>query len=118
MTKAFAPESLIGLAMRSLRRDVLQALPPDQQTACAEAIRLLEIAQRQITDPGDEALWRLLDRIYDDGEGSAAELARDIRSGKVTDKTTPGLRDALKKAMIAELKVRHPAFLHSRGVKT
>jgi hypothetical protein len=118
MTRAFAPDSLVGLVARSLRRDMLPALPPDKQAQCADAIKLLEIAQRQIADPGDEALWKLLDRVYDDGEGSPAELARDIRSGKVDDKATAGLREALKKAAIAEVKVRHPAFLVSRGVKT
>jgi hypothetical protein len=117
MNKVYAPESLIALAASVLRDDVVAELAPETRQRCLDVIKALEIAGRQVADAGDESLWKLLDRVYDDGEGSAAQLARDIRAGAVNDKETEGLRDALRRIVIAELKVRNPAMLSSRGVK-
>lgn len=117
MNKVYAPESLIALAAAVLRDDVIADLAPEKRQRCLDAISALEIAGRQVADAGDENLWKLLDRVYDDGEGSAAQLGRDIRAGAVNDKETQGLREALRRIVVAELKVRNPAFLVSRGVK-
>jgi Domain of unknown function (DUF6285) len=118
MNKVYAPESLIALAAAVLRDDVLADFAPEKRQRCLDVTKLLEIAGRQVADAGDESLWKLLDRVYDDGEGSAAQLGRDIRAGAVNDTETQGLRDALKRIVIAELKVRNPAFLASRNVKS
>jgi hypothetical protein len=42
-------------------------------------------------------------------------LAADIRSGKVSAKTHPDLPDKLRALVVADLKVRNPRFLKSRG---
>lgn len=117
MNKVYAPKSLIALATAVLRDDVLADLAPEKRRRCLDVIAALEIAGRQVADAGDESLWKLLDQVYDDGEGSAAQLARDIRAGAVNDRETQGLREALKRIVVAEVKVRNPAFLTSRGIK-
>ena len=115
--KKFTPETLLALATESLKADLLPSLPADKRYAAAMIINALDIARRGITTTDDAPLFALLDTVYDDGDGTSADLARDIRSGKVSEATHPGLGLKLRALVVAELKVRNPRFLRSRGLK-
>src|SRR5262245_41773486 len=115
--KPIAAETLIELAAATLRADLVPALPADKRYTAAMIASALEIARREILNSGETAQWDLLDSVYQDGEGSLQRLAADIRAGKVSDKTHPGLPAKLRALVIAELEIRNPRFLESRGIK-
>ena len=109
--------ALIGLSIDTLRAELQEALPPEKRYAAAMIANALEIARREFADEAREAAtWALLDKAYEEGEGSLAALARDIRSGEIDDDAVAGLRGLLRNLLIAELKVANPRFLASRGV--
>lgn len=109
--------ALIGLSIDTLRAELQEALPPEKRYAAAMIANALEIARREFADEAREAAtWALLDKAYEEGEGSLAALARDIRSGEIDDDAVAGLRALLRNLLIAELKVANPRFLASRGV--
>lgn len=116
-TKKFTPETLLALATETLKAELLPALPADKRYAAAMVINALDIARRGITTTDEAPLFAILDTVYDDGDGNPTDLARDIRAGTVTEATHPGLGLKLRALVIAELKVRNPRFLRSRGVK-
>jgi hypothetical protein len=113
--KRIAAETLIELAIDTLRRELQPSVPADKRYTAAMVANALEIARREILADAESAQWELLDAIYDDGEGTLQQLAADIRSGKVSAKTHPDLPDKLRALVVAELKVRNPRFLTSRG---
>jgi hypothetical protein len=113
--KRIAAETLIELAIDTLRRELQPSVPADKRYTAAMVANALEIARREILADAESAQWDLLDAIYDDGEGTLQQLAADIRSGKVSAKTHPDLPDKLRALVVAELKVRNPRFLTSRG---
>ena len=115
--KRLSADTLIEIAIETLRRDILADASPEKRYAGAMMASALEIARREIISDGDSPQWELLDKLYDDGEGSLEQLARDIRAGKVDDKVLPDLPELLRKLVIAELKIANPRFLESRGVK-
>ena len=110
-------DTLLALAAATLEADILPTLPHAQRYAGAMVLRALAIARRMQADDGEEARWALLDEAYDDGEGSLAQLARDIRSGEVDEAAVPGLRAKLRRVVTAELKVRNPDQLIARGAR-
>ncbi len=110
-------ETLIALAADTLKSEIVPGLAPEQRYAAAMIVRALDVARREITTADDAALWAILDQVYDDGDGNARRLAADVRSGKVNEVTHPGLAQKLRATLIAELKVRNPRFLRSRGLK-
>ena len=114
--RRISAETLIESAIRTLRSEIQPALGPEQRYALAMIAGALEIARRDILTDGDSALWELLDTVYPDGDGTAERLAADIRAGEVNDKAPPDLRGQLKAAVVAELRVRNPKFLKSRGI--
>ncbi len=111
-------DALIDLVIETLKGEISPDLPADKRYTVAMMTSALEIARREIALEPESAQWELLDPIYDDGEGSMRQLALDLRSGKVDggDDATE-LRSGLRKLLIAELRVRNPGFLKSRGVK-
>lgn len=117
MTDKITGDRLLSFAQIAFDAEITSALPPEKRYLAAMIARAMTIAAREIRDPGDDSVWTLLDRVYDDGEGNLADLARDIRSGKVSEAGQPGLRAALKRIVIGEVKVRNPDFLASRGIK-
>ncbi|HRD75729.1 MAG TPA: DUF6285 domain-containing protein [Hyphomicrobiaceae bacterium] len=116
-TKRIAPEDLIALASEMLRDEIVPVLPAGQRYAAAMIANALEIARRGITGDTESAAWALLDQIYDEGEGTLDQLARDIRSGEIDTDTNPDLAARLKAIVQAELRVTNPRFLASRGVR-
>ncbi len=114
--KRLSADTLIDLAIETLRRDILADASPDKRYAGAMIANALEIARREITTDGDSAQWALLDVIYDDGEGSLEQLAADIRSGRL-DGAKLDLAEKLRQLVIAELKICNPRFLDSRLAK-
>jgi hypothetical protein len=76
----------------------------------------LEIARRALAEEVEAAEWALLDDLYEEGEGSTTQLARDIRAGTLPEGKARGLAAALRTLLIAELRVRNPRFLASRDV--
>jgi hypothetical protein len=90
--KKFTPETLLALATETLKAELLPALPADKRYAAAMVINALDIARRGITTTDDAPLFALLDTVYDDGDGTPADLSRDIRAGVVTEATYPGGR--------------------------
>ncbi len=114
--KRIGADALIGLAIDTLRAELAESLPPEKRYAAAMIANALEIARREIADEGREAAtWALLDKAYEEGEGSLAALARDIRDGEIDDDAVPGLRRLLEGLLVAELRVANPRFLVSRG---
>ena len=113
--KRIAADTLIELCIDTLRRELQPNVPADKRYTAAMVANALEIARREILTDTESALWDLLDAIYDDGEGTLQQLAADIRSGKVSTHTYPELPAKLRALVVAELKVRNPRFLKSRG---
>ncbi len=116
-TKKFTPETLLALATETLKAELLPSLPADKRYTAAMIINALDIARRGITTTDEAPLFAILDTVYDDGDGNPTDLARDIRAGKISEATHPGLALKLRALVIAELKVRNPRFLRSRGLK-
>lgn len=115
-TRRIDPDALLDLATETLRSSVLPALPPEQRYAGAMIANALEIARRGLPGEAEAAEWALLDSLYDDGEGSMAQLASDIRAGSLAEGKMAGLAQELRSLLIAELRVTNPRFLASRGV--
>jgi hypothetical protein len=115
--KRLSADTLIEIALETLRRDILADASPDKRYTGAMIANALEVARREITADGESAQWALLDKLYDDGDGNLLQLARDIRAGKIDEKKHPDLASNLRALVIGELKVANPRFLESRGVK-
>lgn len=112
-------DALLDLATELLRAEVLPALAAEQRYAGAMIANALEIARRDLAEEVEAAEWALLDSLYEEGEGSTAQLARDIRAGTLPEgNKARGLADALRTLLIAELRVRNPRFLASRGIRS
>lgn len=109
-------DALLDLATEMLRAEVLPALSAEQRYAGAMIANALEIARRGLSEEVEATEWALLDGLYEEGEGSTAQLARDIRAGTLPEGKARGLADSLRTLLIAELRVRNPRFLASRGV--
>lgn len=117
MAKGKGSQDLLDLVAETLKAEIAPALPPDKRYALAMAANAIEIAARDIRAADEAAETVLLDAFYEDGDGTLADLARDIRSGRISGRTHPELRKRLRANLVAELKVRNPRFLKSRGVK-
>lgn len=109
-------DALLDLATEMLRAEVMPALPPERRYAGAMIANALEIARRALAEEVEAAEWALLDDLYEEGEGSTMQLARDIRAGTLSEGKARGLAAALRTLLIAELRVRNPRFLASRDV--
>jgi hypothetical protein len=109
-------DALLDLATEMLRAEVLPALGPEHRYAGAMIANALDIARRDLAEEVEAAEWTLLDGLYEEGEGSTAQLARDIRAGTLPEGKARGLAAALRMLLIAELRVKNPRFLASRGV--
>ena len=112
--KRIAAETLIELAIATLKSELQPALTGDQRYTIAMIANALEIARREIITDGEAAHWALLDDIYPEGEGTMKQLAADIRSGKVSPKTKPDLAKRLRAVVVEELQIRNPRFLKAR----
>lgn len=112
--KRISSEALIELALAAVRVEIMPALPPDKRYTAAMVANALEIARREVTADAELPLWPLLDDLYEPGEGNAARLAADIRSGEVSETKTPGLGTKLKAVLEAELAISNPRFLGPR----
>ena len=112
--KRIAAETLIELAIDTLRAELYPSLPPEHRYTAAMIANALEIARREILADDETARWRLLDEIYPDGDGDMNQLALDIRSGKVNTTNKPDLHERLRAILVEELRVRNPRFLKSR----
>ena len=115
--KRLNAETLIALAAETLKAEIVPGLAPDKRYAAAMIANALDIARREITTTDEAPMFALLDSVYDDGDGTPQQLSLDIRSGKVSEATNPGLREKLRAIVVAELKVKNPRFLRSRGLK-
>jgi hypothetical protein len=115
-TRRIDADALLDLATEMLRAEVLPALSPEQRYAGAMIANALEIARRALAEEVEAAEWALLDGLYEEGEGSTAQLARDIRAGTLPKGKQRDLADSLRTLLIAELRVRNPRFLASRGI--
>lgn len=111
--KRISAETLIELAVDTLRGELQPSLPPEHRYTAAMIANALEIARREILTDGEAARWELLDEIYPDGEGDMQRLAVDIRSGKVNTAKVPSLHERLRAILVEELRIRNPRFLKS-----
>lgn len=112
--RRLSADNLIALAVATLRSELAPHLPADKRYAAAMIANALEIARREILTDGDAAQWELLDRIYDEGEGSLQKLSTDIRDGTVDERAQPPLAEGLRKLLVAELKIANPRALTPR----
>jgi hypothetical protein len=117
-TRRIDTDALLDLAIEMLRAEVLPALGTEHRYAGAMIANALEIARRDLAEEVEAAEWSLLDGLYEEGEGSTVQLARDIRAGTLPKGKDRGLADALRTLLIAELRVRNPRFLASRGIRS
>jgi len=115
-TRRIDADALIDLATEVLRAEVLPSLGPEQRYAGAMIANALGIARRGLAEEVEAAEWALLDGIYEEGEGAMSQLARDIRAGTLPKGKGAGLADALRTVLVAELRMRNPRFLASRGI--
>ena len=117
MTDAkITPDALLALAIEMLQSEVLPGLSPEQRYAGAMVANAIAVAHRGLPGDAEAAEWALLDKLYDDGEGSARQLALDIRDGSLSKAKSEGLAASLRRLLIAELRVSNPKFLASRGI--
>lgn len=112
--KRISAETLIELAVNTLRGELQPSLPPEQRYTAAMIANALEIARREILTDGETARWQLLDELYPSGDGDMKRLALDIRTGKVSTGKVPDLHQRLRAILVEELRVRNPRFLKSR----
>ena len=117
LAKGKNAEALLDLAIETLKSEVNPALPPEKRYAAAMVANALDIARRVVVAAEDADELNLLDAIYEDGDGTLKQLAADIRSGQIAEDANPDLAQRLRTHLIAELKIRNPRFLQSRGVK-
>ena len=113
--RRIAAENLIALVSATLRSDIQPVVPPEKRYELAMAMRALDVARRELLGEPDAATWRLLDTIYDDGEGTLEILCADIRSGEVSDATQPELRQLLEHLLMSELEIRNPRAFKARS---
>jgi len=109
--------TLIELSIDTLKNEIQQhnTLSSQQRYALAMVISALNTARAEILTEPEAAQWQLLDYIYDDGEGSVKQLARDIRSKAVSDETYSDLRHRLETLLVTELETRNPKALKQRA---
>ncbi len=112
--KRISAETLIELAVETLRSELQPNLPPEQRYTVAMIANALEIARREILTDGETARWELLDELYPDGDGNLRRLAEDIRSSAVNAVKTPRLHEHLRAILVEELSIRNPRFLKTR----
>ncbi|MEZ5818964.1 MAG: DUF6285 domain-containing protein [Hyphomicrobiaceae bacterium] len=110
-------EALLDLVAEVFKSEIAPALPPEKRYLAAMMGNAIDISRREMALEEEALTFQLLDRFYEDGDGTVAQLARDLRSGAVNDATHPDLRARLKAHLANELKVRNPRFLAARGVK-
>lgn len=115
--KGKGADALLDLAIETLKAEINPALPPDKRYAAAMVANALEIARREVEAADDAQDLVLLDGFYEDGDGTLKQLASDIRKGEISEIGHPDIRQRLRAHLIAELKIRNPRFLQSRGVK-
>jgi hypothetical protein len=113
--KRLSAETLIEVAIATLQSDVTPKLAGEQRYTMAMVVNALEIARRELVTDDDSRTWKMLDEIYDDGEGSTDTFAKDIRRGAVSTASRKDLHASLREMLVAELKIKNPRFLTSRG---
>ena len=113
--KRIGADTLLELALATLRDEIGPALPSHSHEAAAMVARAIEIARREIARDVEAPLWPLLDQLYEPGEGNVKQLAVDIRTGEVSEAKTPGLGQHLLALLEAELAVANPRFLGKGG---
>lgn len=107
-------DALLDLVAEMLRQDIAPVLPAEKRYAAAMMGNAIDIAQREITGDTETADFALLDAVYEDGDGTMQQLARDIRAGEVGHVETTKLHRLLEAQLIAELSVRNPRLLKAR----
>ena len=110
-------DALLDLAIETLKTEIAPALPAEKRYAAAMVANALDIARREVEAAEEPQEFVLLDGFYEDGDGTLKQLAADIRSGQIGEDANPDLRARLRVHLVAELKIRNPRFLKSRGVK-
>ncbi len=108
--KRISADTLLDLCAASLRDEIMPGLAADQRYAAAMIVNALEIARREIVNDVEAPIWTLMDEVYESGEGSPRQLARDIRSGEISEATNPGMAKRLLKVLEAELAIVSPKF--------
>lgn len=111
-------EALLDLVADALKTEIGPALPADKRYLVAMLTNAIEIARRDIGGEAEAAEFALLDVVYDDGDGTLARLAGDIRKGLVGDAQHADLRKRLRAHVVAELKVRNPRHLKALAAKS
>lgn len=115
--KKLGAEALLDLVQEMIRVEIAPVLPPEKRYAAAMIANALDIARREIANEAESLEFKLLDSIYEDGDGTLRQLAADIRAGTVAETGYEDLRARLKAHLVGELAVRNPRFLSQRGVK-
>jgi hypothetical protein len=116
--RTLGAEALLDLVAEAFKAEIAPSLPPEKRYLAAMIGNALDISRRDMALAEEALAFQLLDHFYEDGDGTLAQLARDIRTRKISDTTHPDLRLRLKAHLANELKVRNPRFLASRGAKS
>lgn len=115
--KRLNAEALLDLVTEAFRNEIAPELSGEKRYLAAMISNALDIVRREVAVEEEALAFELLDAVYEDGDGTLGQLAKDIRSGGVSDATHPDLRRRLKAHLEGELKVRNPRFLESRSRK-
>jgi len=115
--KRLGAEALLDLAADAFRTEIAPALPGDKRYLAAMIANALDISRRDMAAEEEAIAFELLDRFYEDGDGTLAQLAQDIRAGSISEATHTDLRARLKAHLARELAVRNPRFVAARTTK-
>lgn len=103
---------LIDIAIATYREEILPDLPPHKRYVGAMIANAAEIARRRLAS--EDPARSLLAFIYGTEPAHLARLARDIRTGQVSEASHAALAPALLRYLQAELEITNPKFLERR----
>lgn len=109
--KRISADTLLDLAAEALRLQLGPQLPKEARYTAAMISSAIEMARREFAADIEAPIWALLDELYEPGEGSPRQLAREIRSGEISEAKNPDLAKRLLKVLEAELALVEPQRL-------
>lgn len=123
-------DDLLGTARETLLRELLPQLPAEAKYPALMVANAMGIAARECADgTREDAVRALFETLYGEDfdadavqdepasmTAASARLVRDIRSGDLDDKADIVL-PALRRAVLARLRVSSPKYLDRAGLR-
>lgn len=105
-------QRLLEVTLTTYAQDIQPSVPEGKRYVAAMVANALQIARRRMK--AEDPAAALLERLRDGSDIAFADLAQDIRTGRVSDSTHPGLAALLLEYVAAELTIANPRFLERR----